>query len=61
MRARQYPKRKCDLNNLNVGHFAQYRVTIVKTITACWLFILQPIKAIQLVKSPEHAILLKRD
>ena len=38
---------------------AQYRVTTVKIITACWLFILQPIKAIRLVKHPVHVLLLE--
>ena len=39
---------------------AQYRVTTVKTIATNWLFILQPIKEIQLVKHPIYAVLLER-
>ena len=38
---------------------AQYKVTTVKTIAARWLFILQPIKAIELVKHPVSAVLLQ--
>ena len=60
MRARRYSKRKCDLNSLNAVRLTQYKVTTVKTIAARWLFILQPIKEIQLVEHPVHAVLLER-
>ena len=34
----------------------QHRVTTVKTISGRWLFILHPIKSIQLVKHPVHGV-----
>ena len=48
MRAKRYQKKVCELDAVRL---TKYRVTTVKTI-AHWLFILQPIKAIQLVKCP---------
>ena len=44
---------------LNAMHLAQYRVTTVKTIAAHLLFILKPIKAIQLVKHSMCTVLLE--
>ena len=43
----------------NLVHLAQYRITTVKTIAAPWLFILQLIKVIQLVKHLGYAVLLE--
>ena len=43
----------------NAVRLAQYKVTTVKTIATCWLFILQTIKAIQLVKHQVGAVLLE--
>ena len=43
---------------MNAVRLVQYTVTTVKTVAAHWLFILQLIKAIQLVKHPVHAVLL---
>ena len=45
--------------NKNAVCLVQYRVTTVKTIAIRWLFILQPIKAIQLLKHSVHAVLLE--
>ena len=45
--------------NKNAVCLIQHRVATVKTIAICWLFILQPIKAIQSVKHPVCAVLLK--
>ena len=56
MQARRYQKK---VWNKNAVSLIQYRVIIVKTIAICWLFILQHIKALQLVKHLVHAVLLE--
>ena len=56
MQAKQYQEK---VLNKNAVHLVQYRVTTVKITASCWLFILQPMKAIQLVKHPMLAILLE--
>ena len=57
MQEKQYQKKVCELNAV---HLAQYMVTAVKAIATHWLFVLQPIKAIQLVKHTVHAVLMER-
>ena len=56
MQARRYQEKMWNKKKLCL---VQYRVTTVKTITVRWLFILQPIKAIQLFKHLMHVILLE--
>ena len=56
IQARKYQEK---VWNKNVVLLVQCRITTVKTIAANWFFILQPIKAIQLIKHTVCGVLLE--